>query len=201
MNDEIAVTMKNFNTSGYVYFIRKEGQDIFKIGMTRKSPEDRLSVIQISSSDKLILYGVIHSDHARKLEARLHDHCGKHKLSGEWFSLTEKDVNLLLDDYGNVAEKKVIELIQGRNKYYYVIDTSKLWVDIKALRSMGISKLSQMFLLSISTTAYFSNGVTAIRYDDNMEHFSRSSEDRIGHKERLLLGAKEFVDNAQFHYT
>ena len=81
---------------GHVYFIRKGNESIFKIGVTRNDPDIRLSELQVGTSDKLTLYGYIHTQYPYELEYKLHKKFGQYRLSGEWFNISEIDINIIL---------------------------------------------------------------------------------------------------------
>jgi len=180
-------------SDGYVYFIRKGDQDIFKIGMTRNEPEVRLSQIQTSTSDKLNLYGAIHSKYPRKLELELHKKYDKYRLSGEWFNLSEKDVKTLLNNCPETVALDWIEIKGGHGKiFYYQISTNELYIDFETLKRVT----GQVYILSIlvlnDCVIQFPSGAKAVKYNQFMEDFPKWQEELQFHRNRLLLCARKF---------
>lgn len=77
---------------GWTYLIRADGTNLYKIGVTSRTPEDRLSSLQTASPHNLKLCYASKSDFARKHEARLHEKYSHKRESGEWFRLDDSDV-------------------------------------------------------------------------------------------------------------
>lgn len=85
--------------SGQVYFVRNnEGH--CKIGMTYDL-QSRISQLQVSSSTKLELMFVIHSDKPDLLEREMHRRFQHKWIRGEWFSLDDSDFDVLLNEAKN----------------------------------------------------------------------------------------------------
>lgn len=88
---------------GYVYLINKEGSDVYKIGVTRKSIKEssRLKSLQTGNEKKLSVLHAFSTDIPFKIETILHRAWKSKKyisedfknLEGEWFKLTDKDVS------------------------------------------------------------------------------------------------------------
>lgn len=176
-----------FEKRGVVYFIRKEDQDIFKIGMTANSPEKRLSELQSSTPDKLILYGVISSVTPRELEKSMHNRFDYCRLQGEWFALSEEIVKSLID------KPEWIELRQGRRRFWYKINTGILYMDYSTLAKAGVSQSYLATLLACTDRAVFgADGTIAIEYDLAVEDFPKLSNCFKGHKKHLLLAVQKY---------
>lgn len=86
----------------YVYFIthqhpRLDSVNVVKIGKAR-NPHDRMSEIQVGSSERLRLMGMIRckSDaEAYKLERFLHDLLRRQRMHGEWFNLRKSQMRMI----------------------------------------------------------------------------------------------------------
>lgn len=81
--------------SGSVYLIRQtdlDGNELFKIGITKNDIEVRLSCLQTGSPHKLDLQGLYKSEFYNKIEKWMHRKYTSKRLEGEWFDLTNKDV-------------------------------------------------------------------------------------------------------------
>jgi hypothetical protein len=85
---------------GIVYLINIERTDLYKIGITRVSPQKRLKSLQTGNPNKLVLVDYFETEIYTKIEAVMH-RILKHKkyipedfenLMGEWFCLTFEDV-------------------------------------------------------------------------------------------------------------
>lgn len=79
---------------GYVYFIRFSSRT-YKIGMTRQNPHKRLAEIQTGCPVQLVIYGYIETDKPEEIEAELHKRFNDRRISGEWFRITDAEI----DDY------------------------------------------------------------------------------------------------------
>ena len=86
---------------GTVYLINIERTFLYKIGITKKKPEERMAALQTGNPKKLILTNFYKSEFYSKIETILHRQL-KHKkyqpddfndLMGEWFQLDDDDVN------------------------------------------------------------------------------------------------------------
>ena len=103
---------------GYVYLIGEiENSGRYKIGSTRgKSVANRLKQLQTGSSSELYVKDAVETEHPFKLEKMLHNHFKSSNLMGEWFELSESDV----EAFKGVCEekKKVVESLKN-NPFYF----------------------------------------------------------------------------------
>lgn len=76
-----------------VYLARAVGTDLVKIGATRR-PQERLLGLQTGCPYTLSLLGLLPGGYT--LEAFLHSMLRHRKTRGEWFQLTDDEVNDLL---------------------------------------------------------------------------------------------------------
>jgi hypothetical protein len=85
---------------GFVYLINIERTDLYKIGITRKTVEERIKSLQTGNPLKLTLVEKYESKIYQKIESVIHRML-KHKkyisedfdtLKGEWFKLTFDEV-------------------------------------------------------------------------------------------------------------
>lgn len=74
---------------GYLYLIKAEDSETYKIGITKKSPEKRLKTLQTGNPEKLILCETYQSEHYRKMETHIHRVLKERRLEGEWFLLDD----------------------------------------------------------------------------------------------------------------
>lgn len=78
---------------GRVYFVSAPGR--IKIGYT-VNPEDRLGKLRQADMEELTVIGI--APGTRRIEARLHQMVGSHRLKGEWFADCA-EVRSVIDDY------------------------------------------------------------------------------------------------------
>jgi hypothetical protein len=84
----------------YLYLININNTDLYKIGITKRSPEKRLKTLQTGNPHSLRIQSYYKSDIANKIEKYFHRiykykqyNCDDfNNLFGEWFSLQPDDV-------------------------------------------------------------------------------------------------------------
>lgn len=76
-------------TQRCVYFIQNGDDGAIKIGMTRKL-QKRLADLQVNNPIELRILGAIPTNKPRDLERDLHRQFQEFRVSGEWFSPSEK---------------------------------------------------------------------------------------------------------------
>jgi len=82
----------NKDSPGYVYIFRAD--TVFKIGMSG-DPEQRLKTLKSKPPYPTEVVHTIHSNTPRMLEHQLHNKYAGIRAFGEWFHLTEKDIQWL----------------------------------------------------------------------------------------------------------
>jgi hypothetical protein len=88
-------TVKKRN--GYMYFIRSGDTNRFKIGITKRHPKKRMVNLQTGNPELLTLHRYIKCGDSRAYEAYLHE-CFKEKnIRGEWYNMTEGEIDDLID--------------------------------------------------------------------------------------------------------
>lgn len=77
-----------------VYLVSAEinGSVVYKIGWTSRTPEDRIKEFKTGNASDMYLVDSFKSKWATKIESHLHRYFKDKSLSGEWFALTEFDV-------------------------------------------------------------------------------------------------------------
>ena len=103
---------------GYVYLIGEVDNDgRYKIGSTRgKTVEKRLKQLQTGNSSKLCLKEAFETEHPFKLEKMLHNHFSSSSITGEWFELSESNV----EEFRHLCEEKemIIQSLKD-NPFYF----------------------------------------------------------------------------------
>tara|TARA_R110000782_G_scaffold15408_2_gene45157 strand:- start:419 stop:1093 length:675 start_codon:yes stop_codon:yes gene_type:complete len=82
--------------SGYVYFIKIEKQDVYKIGFTT-NPKRRISDISRSSPFIIKVLLVTKSLFAYEMEQKLHEEYKDYALKGEWYLFQNKKAKEVLN--------------------------------------------------------------------------------------------------------
>lgn len=97
---------------GCVYFFRHVGLSPVKIGYSEnESPISRFNQFKTYAPYGSEILGFIIISDSRQLENDLHKKYSSKRLNGEWFDLTEEEVNKEIDFYTNVAD------IKDRNEF------------------------------------------------------------------------------------
>lgn len=78
-------------SEGYVYLVHPEGRNIYKIGASN-NVDLRIKNYTRHKNYQLILDAKVFSTDYFGLEDKLHIHFQKSRLSGEWFCLTDEEV-------------------------------------------------------------------------------------------------------------
>lgn len=78
---------------GWVYWLTAEGREGVKIGETSKNLRQRTKGNAKELQKPVTVIDAIQSNHHKQLEKYLHQHFKSKHISGDWFNLTENDVN------------------------------------------------------------------------------------------------------------
>lgn len=71
---------------GKIYLIFN-GNGQYKIGYTKRSPEERLNELQTGNAETLTLIKIFETNRAKEIEKILHRRYKAYQTSGEWFQL------------------------------------------------------------------------------------------------------------------
>lgn len=75
-----------------IYLAKQSDSHLYKIGITKNKPKDRIKQLQTGNANPLILIETFVTSHDFKMETALHAHYMLKKKEGEWFDLTDEDV-------------------------------------------------------------------------------------------------------------
>ncbi len=78
---------------GWVYAVGNTERELFKIGATKKFPEDRAREIQTACPFPINVYWMLYSSHRFNLEKSLHSFLARYREHGEWFKISEERLN------------------------------------------------------------------------------------------------------------
>lgn len=94
---------------GYVYVVKAENMNMYKIGIASAS-DARLKTLQAGSPIRLLLLKSVYFDNSKEVESRLHDIFARSRVHNEWFDLRKDELDLLLLylDEPEVAEDRIL---------------------------------------------------------------------------------------------
>ena len=103
---------------GYIYLLSTNNEigEVFKLGVTKNNPHDRVKSLQTGSSEKITLLNVYKTDNYFKVEKMLHRKYHKEKKNGEWFILTNDQVMSFTDDC--TKADTTITFLKENNTFY-----------------------------------------------------------------------------------
>ena len=115
--------------AGWIYFFEAVGQDLFKIGRTRKGPQTRAKASTMCPHD-LNFLGAIESVDIVKAEKKVHHHLRNYRLSPkkEWFRAPKEVIVETMEKFQAVYD------IALSSKHYHVIEDRYLVLDCKLSR-------------------------------------------------------------------
>lgn len=102
----------NLEKKGCVYFFRHSGLTPVKIGFSNSaSPIERFECFRTYAPYGAELMGFIVTDNANELERTIHSKFSSFRIKGEWFEITESNVNDCILLYSNV------EFVSKKNEF------------------------------------------------------------------------------------
>lgn len=141
--------MEDIQEKGCVYFFRHIGLTPIKIGFsTNPSPLSRFNQFKTYAPFGSELVGFIPTSDARGLELKLHSKYADKRISGEWFEITDEDVNFEINYHSSLED------INERNGFQKIWakyleakkDEKKLILKQLQMQGTGSSSIKEMFL-------------------------------------------------------
>jgi hypothetical protein len=101
-----------------VYLISAEtnGKKLYKIGYTKRKVEERIREFKTGNTAVFSIIEVFNSKWGTKIESHLHKYFKSSKIRGEWFDLTDDDLDKWLD-LCELSHKN-FEIIESQNTYF-----------------------------------------------------------------------------------
>jgi hypothetical protein len=93
---------KKKKISGYIYLLFDETIEVYKIGLT-KDLKNRVRGIQAQSCSRISLVKSVFTDDTFGNESRIHSMFENKRVQGEWFKLTDSEVDLVKEQMDQVA--------------------------------------------------------------------------------------------------
>jgi hypothetical protein len=116
----MATNGKKYKQSGYVYLFLEvdiQGNEAYKIGITKNNPEKRIKQLQTGNSNKLSVLKSYQSPNYLKVEQWLHrKYSIKTEAGNEFRHLTDEEVMSFLDDCKKADE--TITFMKANNPFY-----------------------------------------------------------------------------------
>lgn len=98
-----------------IYLISSEYENMkfYKIGWTKRDPNKRLKELKTANSQNLKIEKVFQSKYGPRIEANLHRRFNNKRCNGEWFELSNEDVN----KFENICKKEndIFEFLLSEN--------------------------------------------------------------------------------------
>ena len=101
---------------GCVYLIEAVNTGTFKIGITKNDPNSRLKQLSTGNESELVIVSVYRTSNYRKLESWLHRKFSDKRINGEWFTLTESDIDNFIVTCHEANE--TIKILLKENPFY-----------------------------------------------------------------------------------
>jgi hypothetical protein len=101
---------------GTIYLLQNLSDGAIKIGFTRGRSERRMKQLSTGSSGELQLVRTTFTDYGTALEAYLHNVFYYKKVRGEWYNLTEDDINIVMK-LAAKFEENVKVLVENENYF------------------------------------------------------------------------------------
>lgn len=100
-----------------VYLVSAEMNDtvVYKIGHTRRRPEDRIREFKTGNASNFTLLEKFQSKWGTKIETLLHRQFREKRINGEWFTLSDLDVK----SFKNLCERadNNFKVLSEQNSY------------------------------------------------------------------------------------
>ena len=107
----------------YLICAEFESRRLYKIGYTRRPIEKRIKEIKTGNGHEIYLVSSFKSKWGTKIESQMHRTFKSKKINGEWFDLTDEEVESFIEKCK--FTHNMIELITTNNTYY--LETGRLF--------------------------------------------------------------------------
>lgn len=79
----------------YIYVIQHGNTNYYKIGVSKLKIKDRLQCLQVGNPIKLKCIQINYTNNASKIETQIHLLFKNKNINGEWFMLSNKELNII----------------------------------------------------------------------------------------------------------
>ena len=184
----------------YVYFFRENHSDYVKIGKTKNDVKERFKDFKVYAPLGAYIVGFIKTNNCHKLEKKLHEFYKDKRVKGEFFKLTDEEVNLKITEY-DPSKGELFSLI---NQLMIEFDCTEM--DIKMSLTSYLSKLKKIKQLEISpilidfidknkgidlTTTEICEKLKDLGYKTNPYHLGRILKSHLGYEKKTKRKGSE----------
>lgn len=163
----------------FLYFLKEDGCDHFKIGVTSDSPASRLTSLQSGNPRILKLFAYVEcfsEKNAYTLETRIKNVWASNRMVGEWFSFSVEQASDIVKAYGGTF---VDDFKQIKRKRPSIIPKSVIDVEVNFeswTRDVDGWKIAMMFISDSVKNGKGRNlsAVVARHFDVNQGQVSRA---------------------------
>ena len=96
------------NKEGYLYLIKCENSNYYKLGISSICYKNRLSNLQSGCPYKLHMIHVVHSIDYKNIEKEIHLKFNKYRHFGEWFIFTNIEVEKIIKTMDKICKKQLL---------------------------------------------------------------------------------------------
>lgn len=86
---------------GYIYLICDNANNLYKIGVTKSTIENRIKKLQTGNATELFITAYHKTQYPFRIEKMLHNHFRNNNVLNEWFELSVDDVV----NFNNICDK------------------------------------------------------------------------------------------------
>ncbi len=146
--------------SGYVYLLRMDDTDYYKVGVSSGAITERITMLQIGNPIELHLIAMSEQEQPYQVERDMHNALKEYRVRNEWFKVDREIIQrvfrdyttmasldtLLQDDVPVVSEPKIALRLKEKRQKEPAIPTAwpydkKIGV-LRAMRAAGITRNS-----------------------------------------------------------
>lgn len=132
-----------------VYFIQQGHDNLFKIGRTDSSVDERLKSLQTGNPVKLRIFGIVECNGINEIsEARLHQEFDQYRAEGEWFCINPARVIETLSSYKGkviVDDPLGVSFVKGSQKKVVIEKNGADALELKIARARALRKKQLLY--------------------------------------------------------
>lgn len=177
-----------------VYLLRYVGRKEVKIGMSKNvNPYKRIKDYGMYSIHGVEVLGVVPCLDGLEIEKTIHKEFRHKRIKGEWFNLTDEDVEFIIDKYSSYEYKKAYDMflknyikkIQNIDEYDLDIETHEgfyewcvknIETDVKYLKADLLDEYNKCFKTEVKRKDLF-NMISKYAYQNDIEIVEKRTQD------------------------
>ena len=103
---------------GETYVLKAAGTNLWKIGHTKQTAEERMAALQTGCPHDLECFTSFRTPDPRGLEKALHEHLNGHHLRGEWFEASPRKVC-----------RAILDVVTGGRRPFTSVEAAQVSID------------------------------------------------------------------------